>query len=83
MTTDASAPADPVARPAAPSLTWRQTARQSSCEAALTAVLLFCVVTLVRWLIGPSTLSRAVPQLHLELGLVGLAVGLLLVALIL
>jgi glycerol uptake facilitator-like aquaporin len=58
-------------------------ARDSGFEFALTAVLLFGVVTIVRWVIGPSLISRAIPGIHLELVVVGAAVGLLLVGLIL
>jgi glycerol uptake facilitator-like aquaporin len=58
-------------------------ARDSALEFALTAVLLFGVVTIVRWVIGPSPISRAIPGIHIELVVVGVAVGLLLVGLIL
>lgn len=49
----------------------------------LTTVLLFGIVTFVRWVIGPSAISRAAPGIHAELLIVGLAVGLLITALIL
>jgi glycerol uptake facilitator-like aquaporin len=58
-------------------------ARDSAFEFALTAVMLFGVVSIVRWVIGPSPVSRAIPQIHTELGIVGAAVGLLLAGLIL
>ncbi len=58
-------------------------ARDSMLEFLLTAVLLFGVVTIVRWVIGPSPISRAVPQIHAELVIVGATVGLLLAGLIL
>ncbi len=58
-------------------------ARDSGFEFVLTAVLLFGVVTIVRWVIGPSLISRAIPGIHIELVVVGAAVGLLLVGLIL
>jgi glycerol uptake facilitator-like aquaporin len=58
-------------------------ARDSAFEFVLTAVLLFGVVTIVRWVIGPSLISRAVPGIHIQLVVVGTAVGLLLVGLIL
>jgi glycerol uptake facilitator-like aquaporin len=58
-------------------------ARDSAFDFALTAVLLFGVVSIVRWVIGPSPISRAIPQIHIELGIVGTAVGLLLAGLIL
>jgi glycerol uptake facilitator-like aquaporin len=48
----------------------------------LTACLLFGVASVVRWVVGPSPISRALPGIHLELLVVGLAVGLLLAGLI-
>ncbi len=57
--------------------------RHSAYEALLTTVLLFGVVTAVRWVIGASPISRAIPGIHLELLVVGAAVGLLLAGLIL
>jgi glycerol uptake facilitator-like aquaporin len=56
--------------------------RHSACEALLTTVLLFSVVTVVRWVIGRSPISRAMPEIHLELLAVGGIVGLLLASLI-
>ncbi len=58
-------------------------AQDSTFEFVLTAILLFGVVSIVRWVIGPSPISRAVPGIHIELVIVGAAVGLLLAALIL
>lgn len=55
----------------------------SALEFLLTFVLLFGVVTFVRWVIGPSAISRAIPQIHLQLLIVGTAVGLLVAGLIL
>jgi glycerol uptake facilitator protein/aquaporin Z len=52
-------------------------------ECLLTLVLLFGVTTIVRWVMGPSPVSRAVPQVHLQLLIVGVCVGLLLASLIL
>jgi glycerol uptake facilitator-like aquaporin len=49
-------------------------------EALLTTCLLFGIVTVVRWTFGPSPISDHVRSLHGRLGIVGLAVGLLLVA---
>ncbi|MEV4516331.1 aquaporin [Dactylosporangium sp. NPDC049525] len=46
-------------------------------------MLLFGVVTVVRWVAGPSPVSAAVPQVHGELFLIGACVGLLLAGLIL
>jgi len=70
------APADPRLPPAS------QLLRSSGYEAVLTTVLLFGVATIVRWVIGASPISRAIPGIHLELLLVGIAVGLLLAGLI-
>lgn len=55
----------------------------SAYEALLTTVLLFGVATAVRWVIGASPISRAVPGIHLQLLMVGVVVGLLLAGLIL
>src|SRR5271170_7961919 len=58
-------------------------ARDSAFELILTFVLLFGVVSIVRWVIGPSPISRAIPGIHAELWIVGAAVALLLAGLIL
>jgi glycerol uptake facilitator-like aquaporin len=58
-------------------------ARDSAIELILTSILLFSVVTIVRWVIGPSPISRAIPGIHAELWIVGVAVALLLAGLIL
>jgi glycerol uptake facilitator-like aquaporin len=55
----------------------------STLEFLLTFVLLFGVVTIVRWVIGPSAVARAIPHIHLQLLVVGTAVGLLITGLIL
>jgi glycerol uptake facilitator-like aquaporin len=60
-----------------------QLLRNSGYEAVLTAVLLFGVASVVRWIIGASPISRTFPDIHLELLLVGIVVGLLLAGLIL
>jgi glycerol uptake facilitator-like aquaporin len=60
-----------------------QLVRNSGYELVLTAVLLFGVATAVRWIIGASPISRAIPGIHLQLLVVGLVVGLLLAGLIL
>src|SRR5260370_14538170 len=57
-------------------------ARHSVLELILTTLLLFGVTTIVRFVVGPSWISRAVPGIHMELLLVGVAVGLLLAVLI-
>jgi glycerol uptake facilitator-like aquaporin len=54
----------------------------SSFEALLTSILLFGIETAVRFVIGPSRLSRAIPEMHGELLVVGAIVGLLVAALI-
>lgn len=51
-------------------------------ELFLTCVLLCGVTTIVRFVVGPSPISRAIPQIHLELIIVGALVGLLLAGLI-
>jgi glycerol uptake facilitator-like aquaporin len=52
-------------------------------ELILTSVLLFGVVSIVRWVIGPSPISRTIPGIHAELWIVGAAVAFLLAGLIL
>lgn len=82
MTTDpapSSAPATPDNGPATPSAV----AGRSALECLLTFVLLFGVTTIVRWVMGPSAISDAIPGIHLKLLVVGAAVGLLLAGLIL
>ena len=58
-------------------------AQHSVFELILTSVLLFGVVSIVRWVIGPSLISRSVPGIHAELWIVGAAVAFLLAGLIL
>ena len=60
-----------------------QLARNTAYELILTFILLFGVTTIVRWVIGPSLISRSIPQIHAELVLVGAGVALLLAGLIL
>src|SRR6266481_2193069 len=57
-------------------------ARHSALELILTSILLFGVTTIVRFVVGPSPISRAFPQIHVELLIVGTGVGLLLTGLI-
>src|SRR4029077_17715252 len=57
-------------------------ARQSAIELILTSILLFGVTTIVRFVVGPSAISRAFPQIHVELLIVGAGVGVLLTGLI-
>lgn len=58
-------------------LTWH-----SALELMLTSILLFGVTTIVRFVVGPSPISRAFPQIHVELLIVGAGVGVLLTGLI-
>ncbi|MFF0291262.1 MIP/aquaporin family protein [Streptomyces sp. NPDC005262] len=58
-------------------------AGHSALECLLAFVLLFGVATIVRWVVGPSPISEAVTQIHLQLLIIGGAVGLLLTTLIL
>jgi glycerol uptake facilitator protein/aquaporin Z len=60
-----------------------QLARHSALELILTFILLFGVTSIVRWVIGPSLISRVIPQIDAELLIVGAAVALLLAGLIL
>ncbi|WP_406502440.1 hypothetical protein [Streptomyces sp. NBC_01602] len=53
-------------------------AGHSALECLLTFVLLFGVTTIVRWVAGPSPISDAVPQIRLQLLIIGGCVGLLL-----
>jgi hypothetical protein len=43
----------------------------SALEFLLTFELLFGVVTIVRWVIGPSAAARALPHVHLQLVILG------------
>jgi glycerol uptake facilitator-like aquaporin len=72
----------PVRGPGKP-IPLRTIIRHSALEFLLTFVLLFGVVTFVRWVIGPSAISRAIPQIQPQLLIVGTAVGLLVAGLIL
>ena len=56
--------------------------RHSALELILTSILLFGVTTIVRFVVGPSPISRAFPQIHVELLIVGAGVGVLLTGLI-
>jgi glycerol uptake facilitator-like aquaporin len=56
--------------------------RLSGLELALTAALMFGIATIVRWVRGPSQLSDDVTQVHLQLLIIGVAVGLLIAGLI-
>jgi len=54
----------------------------SMLELILTCVLLFGVTTIVTFVVGPSPISRALPQIHVELVIVGAVVAALLAGLI-
>jgi glycerol uptake facilitator protein/aquaporin Z len=56
--------------------------RHSMLELILTSVLLFGVTTIIRFVIGSSPISRAVPQIHVELVIIAAVVGLLVSGLI-
>ena len=56
--------------------------RNSMLELILTSALLFGITTIVRFVVGPSPISRALPQIHVQLFLVGALVALLLSGLI-
>jgi glycerol uptake facilitator-like aquaporin len=56
--------------------------RNSMLELVLTSALLFGITTIVRFVVGPSPISRALPQIHVQLFLVGALVAVLLSALI-
>jgi glycerol uptake facilitator-like aquaporin len=63
-------------------MTAKELARHSAIELVLTSILLFGVTTIVRFVIGPSPISRALPQIHVELLIVGAGVAVLLTGLI-
>jgi hypothetical protein len=52
-------------------------------ECLLVLVLLFGATTFVRWVIGPSPISSAIPTVRVRLLIIGAAVGVLLFGLIL
>jgi glycerol uptake facilitator-like aquaporin len=56
--------------------------RNSVLELILTSVLLFGVTTIVRFVVGPSPISRALPEIHVELFIVGALVAVVLAGLI-
>src|SRR6266478_5551277 len=56
--------------------------RNSMLELILTSALLFGVTTIVRFVVGPSPISRALPQIHVQLFMVGALVAVLLSLLI-
>ena len=56
--------------------------RNSMLELVLTSALLFGVTTFVRFIVGDSPISRALPQIHIQLFLIGALVAVLLSGLI-
>jgi glycerol uptake facilitator-like aquaporin len=56
--------------------------RDSALELLLTFLMLFGVVSIVRWVIGPSPISQMIPEIHAELLIVGVAVAILIAGLI-
>jgi glycerol uptake facilitator-like aquaporin len=74
---------EPVTHKQAERVAFVQLGRNTAYEFILTSILLFGVASIVRWVIGPSLISRSIPQIHAELVLVGAAVALLLAGLIL
>src|SRR5258708_13828458 len=50
-------------------------------ELILSSILLFGVTTIVRFVMGPSPISRVFPQIHVQLFIAGTAVALLLAGL--
>jgi len=56
--------------------------RHSMLELILTSALLFGVITIIRFVVGDSPISRALPQIHIQLFLVGALVAVLLSRLI-
>ena len=64
-------------------LTITRVLRDSALELLLTFLMLFGVTSIVRWVIGPSPISRMIPQIHVELLIVGASVAILIAGLIL
>ena len=64
-------------------LTTVEILRGSALELLLTFLMLFGVTSIVRWVIGPSPISRAIPQIQAELLIVGATVAILIAGLIL
>jgi len=56
--------------------------RDSALELLLTFCMLFGVASTLRWVVGPSPISRMLPEIHAELLIVGLAVAILIAGLI-
>jgi glycerol uptake facilitator-like aquaporin len=65
------------------SVTFGRLVRHSALELILTFCMLFGVTSIVRWVIGPSLISRAFPEIQVELVIVGAGVAILIAGLIL
>ena len=65
------------------SVTFGQLVRHSALELILTCFMLFGVTSIVRWVIGPSLISRTFPEIQVELLVVGASVAILIAGLIL
>jgi glycerol uptake facilitator-like aquaporin len=64
-------------------VTFGQLVRHSALELILTCFMLFGVTSIVRWVIGPSLISRAFPEIQVQLLIVGVSVAILIAGLIL
>ena len=65
------------------SVTFDQLVRHSALELILTCFMLFGVTSIVRWVIGPSLISRTFPEIQVQLLVVGVSVAILIAGLIL
>jgi glycerol uptake facilitator-like aquaporin len=65
------------------SVNFGQLVRHSALELILTFFMLFGVTSIVRWVIGPSLISRTFPEIQVELLIVGTSVAILIAGLIL
>ncbi|MGA8659743.1 MAG: aquaporin [Chthoniobacterales bacterium] len=64
-------------------VTFARLVRHSALELILTFFMLFGVTSIVRWVIGPSLISRTIPQIQVELLIVGASVAILITGFIL
>jgi glycerol uptake facilitator-like aquaporin len=64
-------------------VTFGQLVQHSALELILTFFMLFGVTSIVRWVIGPSLISRTFPEIQVELLIVGASVAILIAGLIL
>src|SRR5260221_8251562 len=64
-------------------VTFGKLVRHSALELILTFFMLFGVTSIVRWVIGPSLISRTFPEIQVELLIVGASVAILIAGLIL